>query len=319
MELEEEQIKELDNNPPKFKHYKYPIPNHPQVPRPYVCALSVGARGSGKSYSIVKCIANAESFGYRDGETGEPVPIRTILFSPTIDANPIFRTLKSLDDDDIHNEYTHSQLEDVIEDIKAKNEETKKYREYQQAYMKFKKLSMKDLDLLDPDELQLLFEQDFKHPKDYTPMPLYKTYPINKIILDDCLGGNAFDAKKKNFLVKSLLNSRHNRIEFYIAAQSLKSVRKEIRINCGLLILFKFASKKVIFDDIYEIISNVLTEEQFEVLYNHATNDDHSALVIDTSQKKNDGMFKKNLDVILRLKNKSSPIDKEEVSEDEHN
>eukprot|EP00960_Hanusia_phi_P015363 453707-Hanusia_phi.AAC.1 len=133
--LEEEKIQNLDNKPPTFKHYKYPIPNHPQVQKPYVVCLSIGARGSGKSYSIVKAISNAEKWGYSDGETGETVPIRTILFSPTIDANPIFRTLKSLDEDDIHNDFTHTELEEVIEDIKQKNEETKKYRDYLQAYM----------------------------------------------------------------------------------------------------------------------------------------------------------------------------------------
>ena len=70
--------------------------------------------------------------------------------------------------------------------------------------------------------------------------------------------------------------------------QNLKSVPKPIKSNCNLYFLGKFASKKVILDDLYEEVSNVLTEEQFEELYTHATSEKYGSLIIDntTSEKK---------------------------------
>ena len=97
MNIIEEQIKGLDNNPAKFKHNKYPVPNHPKLQNPYFISLFCGARNSGKTYGICKLISSMEKYKYHDPDNGENVPIRTILFSPTVEANKIFTSLKSLD------------------------------------------------------------------------------------------------------------------------------------------------------------------------------------------------------------------------------
>ena len=76
-------------------------------------------------------------------------------------------------------------------------------------------------------------------------------------------------------------------VSFIILVQNLKSVPKVIRINCNLYFLGKFASKKTILEDMYQEVSNVLTEEQFEELYSHATNEKYGNLIIDnTSSEK---------------------------------
>ena len=90
MNVVEEDIPELNNNPPKFKKLLYPIPNNKNIQKPYFIMAAIGQRGSGKTYSIVKVLANQERWGFKDPIDGEKVGIRHILFSPTFKGNPIF-------------------------------------------------------------------------------------------------------------------------------------------------------------------------------------------------------------------------------------
>ena len=115
MNIVEEQIEGLNNEPPVFKGLKYPISKNIHLPKNYFILASIGQRGSGKSYSIVKTLSNMEKYGYYDNITNEKVDIRHILFSPTFKGNPIFSTLKYLDEEeDVINEYTDDKLYDVL-------------------------------------------------------------------------------------------------------------------------------------------------------------------------------------------------------------
>ena len=71
-----------------------------------------------------------------------------------------------------------------------------------------------------------------------------------------------------------------------ITAQSIMMIPKTIRINANLIALFKFANKKIILSDLYPIVSSYITEEQFEDVYNYATEEAHNALIIDTTKGK---------------------------------
>ena len=67
----------------------------------------------------------------------------------------------------------------------------------------------------------------------------------------------------------------------------MKSVPKDMRLNCNLFYLAKFSNKKSILNDIYEEVSSVLTENEFENLYDKAINDNpHGALIIDLTGSK---------------------------------
>jgi hypothetical protein len=67
----------------------------------------------------------------------------------------------------------------------------------------------------------------------------------------------------------------------------MKSVPKDMRLNCNLFYLAKFSNKKAILNDIYEEVSSVLTENEFEALYDKAINDNaHGALIIDLTGSK---------------------------------
>ena len=64
--------------------------------------------------------------------------------------------------------------------------------------------------------------------------------------------------------------------------------------------LVKFANRDVVLDTLYEEVSKLVTQEQFTALYDHATADDHNALVIDQSQPKSD-RIRHNFDLALSV------------------
>ena len=110
--------------------------------------------------------------------------------------------------------------------------------------------------------------------------------PVNIIVLDDLMATGAFTNKKLSSLTNNLIKNRHHSISFAILSQSVRSIPKNIRLNCNVFFVGKFASKKVVLEDLFEEVSNVLTEEQFEELYNHCVeNNQYGSLIIDCSHK----------------------------------
>lgn len=300
MSVIEKKIEHLNNVPGKFKKLLYPIPYHKNVQKPYFICCAIGMRGSGKTYGITKMLLNQEQSGFYDPENNQPVEIRHILFSPTYAGNPVFTSLKYLDEDDIINEYSEEKLFEVLEELKKEKEFTKSYKDYVKAYKKFEKLTPTQFDKwTDNESIIILMSREFAHYDDLTK-PKHQNGVVVNIILDDCLGGTAFSQKRQSVLTKAILNSRHYGINVLICSQNMKAITKSIRANTDVWILFRFKSSKIILNDIYEEISGVLTPEQFLTLYEYATENDNDALVIDAKEKK-DSMFKKNLDIILRL------------------
>ena len=70
---------------------------------------------------------------------------------------------------------------------------------------------------------------------------------------------------------------------FAVLVQSIRAVPKTIRMNCSVFQLAKFGSKKVVLNDIYEEVSNIIIIEKFEELYDFATNKKYGSLIIDTT------------------------------------
>ena len=252
----------------------YPQSTNPNAPRFFFNMLSVASRGGSKTYTMVKLIKDYENHKLIDND-GIIHPLRTILISPTYDANPIFKNLKSLSDDDIYSEYNDDIFQNIMDDIEDVKEEIKEFKEYKDAYILVDKTPKKDIPNLfknNPNIFNILEKYDYQHYKSI-PQPRYNEMPINIIIMDDLVGSDAFSNKSKSLLTYYLLRNRHYMISFCMLVQNLKSVPKKIRSNCNLYILGKFASEKVILQDLYEEISNVLTEEQFQEIYNHAVKD----------------------------------------------
>ena len=92
------------------------------------------AKNSGKTTGLCKLIHNYEQFSINDYH-GNSLPIRTILFAPTAysQANPIYQTLKSLDENDIILEYSDDILHSKIDSIEKDKQDTEDYSKYLKA------------------------------------------------------------------------------------------------------------------------------------------------------------------------------------------
>ena len=272
---------------PKNSKLNYPQCSCGKCPMFYWNLLSVASRGSGKTYNIVKLIKHYEENKLIDND-GKIHPLRTIVISPTLDANLIFNNLKSLDENDKHDKYDDGLLQSIVDEIRKDKEETNEYHKYIDAYkkaIKVKESKLSDFFKDNPEIYDIIEKNDFEDP-DTIPKPKYLVSPVVIIILDDLMGSNAFNNKKASVLLNNLIKNRHNGISFAILAQSVKSVMKNVRANCNLFFIGKFASKKIVLEDMYEEVSNVLTQEQFEQLYSHCVDDNqYGSLIIDCTNK----------------------------------
>ena len=288
------------NNKLKFDKLNYPQCSCGKCPRFYWNMMNIGSRGSGKTYTVCQMIKHYEK--HKIMKDGTEYKLRTHLISPTIQANEIYQSLDSLDmEKDAHDEYNDDLLLNIIEDIKAEKKEYDKYLLYKQYYEKFMKTPESKLEKLydeNPEIFQLLEEYDYVHPKDVKHEPA----KLNIIILDDLLGSDAFTKKTKSVLVNAMIKNRHMGICFAVLVQSIKAVPKNIRLNCSVFQLASFKNKKVILEDIYDEVSNVIGLDEFEELYDFATDKPFGSLIIDTTNGKR---FLSNLDSELFLQNKN--------------
>ena len=159
-------------------------------------------------------------------------------------------------------------------------------------YEKFMKSTDKKLEKLydeEPEIFHMLEEYDYIHPSEFKHEPP----KVNVIILDDLLGSDAFTKKTKSVLTNAMIKNRHMGICFSVLVQSIRAVPKNIRLNCSVFQLATFKNKRVILEDIYEEISNVVGIDDFEKLYDHATSKQYGSLIIDTTNGKR---FLSNLD-----------------------
>jgi len=225
---------------------------------------------------------------------GVEYKLRTHLISPTIQANEIYQSLDILDmEKDSNDNYSDQLLLDIIKDVKAEKEEYEKYLLYKSSYEKFIRTPESKYEKLydtNPEIFNLLEEYDYIHPKDFK----YEKPAVNIIILDDLLGSNAFTRKTQSVLTNAMIKNRHMQIVFCVLVQSIRAVPKTIRMNCSVFQLAKFGSKKVVLQDIYEEVSNVIGIDEFEMLYDFATSKKYGSLIIDTTHSEK--RFLSNLD-----------------------
>jgi hypothetical protein len=292
MPIRTQKVLNWSNAKLNYTKLAYPQCTDNDAPRHYWVGLFVGSRASGKTHCCVKLLKHYEKCGVND-ENGHTVAQRIILFSPTVSANPLWTSLKHLADEDIHEIYSEDLLRDVVQDIQMEKEATERYKEEMEIYKKF--LNVSNIDYLQPHELMTLAQYDFQPP---TP-PKYPNGVVNYVLFDDLVGSQALK-NGRSYLNYILIRNRHHGLNIGILVQSMKSVPKIIRNNTNLFVLWKFANRKMIIDDIYEEISSTLTEDEFEEIYEHATREPHDCLVMDFSQPK-EKRFKKNFSEILSL------------------
>jgi hypothetical protein len=295
----EKQLKNLDNVPPKCNKKKPPRSINQSLPPLYHCFLSVGSKNSGKSYSVVKHLKNYEDYPIKDCE-GKIIPQRIILFSPTADSpyNPIFKTLKNLNDNDIYTEYSDEILQDVLDDIEQVKNDIEERNEYINAYKKA--IKIKKLENLDEETMAILEKYNFVSP-DELPQLRYEIPPTNFIIFDDMISDPKVFKKNGTDLVSKLtIKHRHKQICLIYTTQYLKSVGPVIRKNCDIFQIFKYGDTKEVVDKFYSEISGFCKPDEFKEMYLYATEKPRNSLVIDIHPDTHiSHRFKMNFDKLL--------------------
>jgi hypothetical protein len=289
-------IKGWDNKVVSHSKVVYPQCKDEGAPQNYFKAIFAGATGSGKSFLLSKMLKMIEEKKcyLHDKE----IPQRIILISPTAhsDSNAIFRSLKNLDwDEDVITEYSDDVLKEKMEEVKLELEQSKEYKEYKNVWNKFKK---ENVDKLTDAECLLLLKYEFT-PFSKLQKPKYPEGFLLHWIIDDMLGTNIFKNGRSVFTNLFIRNRHIIPGNIIIATQSIMTVPKTIRLNANLIAMFKFANKQAVINDIYPVVSAYVTEDQLMELYEHATSEPHSALVIDGTRSKI--VFKKNFDRVLEL------------------
>ena len=117
--------------------------------------------------------------------------------------------------------------------------------------------------------------------------------------MDDLIGDNKV-FKRESLINNITIKHRHLGVNLVFTSQNPRSIPNIIRNNIDIYVLYKFANVKMVLEKIYEEVSNLLTETQFEELYKHATSEPYNALVIDNHPKtERDKRFKKNFNIVL--------------------
>lgn len=294
MPVSTRELPEYTNIKLDFKRNKYPVPDDINLPRLFFVGLFVGSRGSGKTFSIVELLKQYERYGIYDAETKKKVDQRIVVFSPTHDSNPVFSCLKHLSPDDVISSYSDAKLLAVVTDVRRRREETLEYQKKLKIFEKFRKC--KSIDELEAHEVFHLELHDFAPPA----KPDHPNGCVTHFVLDDLVGSTAFKAVGKSALTNLVLKNTHLAINILVATQNLKAIPKSIRTNTSVFVVFRFASMKIILEDLYTEVSNTLTLSAFEELYDFATRKDNSALIVDFTQPKED-RFKQNWSTVLTL------------------
>jgi len=289
-----EPIKTWNRRPMKTNKVPYPMCNDGgDTPRFFWLGIWCAPRGHGKTYSLCKLLKHYETHGITTHDDTTKLLQRIVLFSPTFEANPIFKNLKWLDEADVHPEYSDARLRAVIDDIEEERKSTAAYKRQVDLYSKYRRVKSMD-ELTDEDMLEL--EQlSFLPPT----KPRYVEDPINTIIFDDLLGSHALRSGRSP-LVNVAIRNRHHQINIAILVQGMKQVPKVVRSNASLYVIGRFLNKKAILEDLYEEVSGCVTEEDFEKIYTECTASDHGNMVIDMSQSKHK-RFSINFEETVRL------------------
>ena len=297
--ITETNLRNLDNKPIKVNKKQPPQSTNPDLPPLYFTSLFVGGKGTGKSYSVCKLIKFYENSPIVDNE-GNKREMRTILFCPTANsiANPIFKTLKSLEEDDIYTEYSDELLSDVLDELKDETETINDYNNYLKTYYKY----LKDYSTLTDKDLLILHSKNFIKPSKLEKPP-FKYARVIFIIFDDLIGDAlAFKKNKGNILNKLVITHRHLQANLLFTTQYIKAIPPILRANMDIYVLFKFASTKLLMEKIYPEFSALITEDEFLEVYKYATQEPNDSLIsINHSMNKKANGFFKNWNIKLNI------------------
>jgi hypothetical protein len=294
--ITEKVISNLISKPINVKKKNVPQSTNTSLPLMFNTQLYIGSKGTGKSYKLTQLLQLYEQSKIKDND-GVEYDIRTVLICPTAQsgANEVFKTLKSLDPEDIHLEYTDELLQGILDDIKLKQEEYDGYILYKKLYQKF--IKAKTLNNFTIEELNELEEHDYMSPDEVYGILKPK---VNYIIFDDLIGMGAFNKKAKSLISNLVIKHRHLRTNLIFTTQSFKAIPPVIRTNIDIYCIFKSSSYNEIINKIHEDISGYIKLDDFIEIYEYGTIERNDCLtIINNSMQGSGTRFYKNWNVEL--------------------
>jgi hypothetical protein len=257
----------------------HPIIGNPVLPRGMWLGGFISPRGGGKTHLICQLVRRMEEAGYRDPVHGfKKVPIRTILLSPTSEANPVFKSLKSLDKSDILPNFSFKAFDEIWNNVKFEKEAAEKYLLEKDIHDR--KIAGEVISKREEAIIHNLFGEE---PQ---PSGRYTVPPVTVIIADDLANSPAYKLGNNNSFVNACIRNRHNRTCIAMAVQHAKSIPRVLRHNISLLAIGKFADTSYGLSDLYEFVSSFLEEDEFQALYEQASSEDHGFFCVDCDTKR---------------------------------
>ena len=283
---------------PKGERYKYETAE--MMPNLCTQLLCCGAKGSGKTISIVNLVKKLEFD-------------RIFLISPTAKSNHSILSMINIDEEDMYEDTEDlTIIDDIISKVEEEGREYDEYHERMKEYNEFiKNSNNNDYHLIDDDTIDKFMDDNnnFLKPEHY----LNGRRPKVALILDDILGSFLMSKgirKVNNLAIKhrhiSPVKSEGGGaigISTFFLTQTFRcqtgGISKPIRSNCNSLIIFKTKNENE-FNDLRDEVAGEIGKELFTKIYEIATDEPHSFLFIDFNPKKSHpSRYRKNLDTFL--------------------
>ena len=301
--MEKRKIK-FDILPPEKSAFAIETP--PDIPKAHMLYLLSGVRGSGKSVAVSNFVRNLMEQKIFD---------RVLLITPTYWSNKEIWEPLNLNDDDIF-EPSKTVIKSIRNILDEERRDWDKFERELKYWKEFEKLmnSNKPIWEINPESLITFFELGFF---EITARPEWK-YEIERpprvyLIIDDCMGMEIYTHRSAG-LIPFLIAHRHQAkglgISVAMLVQSYCStagVARPIRENATLLSLHGKCKDENQRKKLHEEIGADVDLEQFDSMYDYATQKKFGFLTVDFNPKTPEQMFRSQFDEYLIPKNFDNP------------
>lgn len=263
--------------------HKIPLPEG--VPQPPMLAMFVARRGQGKSTAAARLLKF-----YADHKPAIFQKDFIFVVSPTAESQKHLWNHIGIPDHNVFDVDNAPQIKKIIDTIVDVLAEAKhQYDEDQEYLVAYKKLCN--------DEELTTRERALLESRDATELKNPMEWPRPVLILDDLSHMKVLDQK---WFTSLCLRHRHVAggigLSMIIIAQSLRGgIARPVRQNCSLICLWMTQDKNAK-KDLGEECSHYLEYDEFEAVFDDATDDFHSFLAVDLTQKNPNLVFSKNLE-----------------------
>jgi len=214
----------------------------------------------------------------------------TFVISPTAESQSHLWDHLGIPEENVFGAASGAGVKDVIDGIvdllRALKEKHDNDEEYLEAYR-----------LLQGKKHLTARQEAILAQRDAQPLTDPEPWPRPVLLLDDLSHLRVLDQK---WFISLCLRHRHLAggvsLSMFIILQSLRGgLSRVVRQNCSLICLFSTHDKDCK-DDLYRECSHLLDKGEFDGVFSDATNEFHSFLAVDLSQKDPNRVFSRNLE-----------------------